>query len=179
MWVDRRKRLNFTRLKRQSQVKLLDDGRAAAAVPADQGDSGQGSQAPDAGLVAGVGAGEAGSPARRRPSVADAPPVPDWLPESQLEHAAPNAVALLTRVWGTAAATKALRALIFDSAGVARRWSPAALSELGLLCAVHGHRNHACACVLPDLSLLQRIHDRVHGRLPDGMEPWRDFFLAQ
>lgn len=67
-------------------------------------------------------------------------PVPEWLPESQLEHAAPSAVALLTRLWGTAAAAKALHVLVFDTGGMVRRWPTWVWPELEMLCGVQMQR---------------------------------------
>jgi hypothetical protein len=176
-------------------------------------------------------------PRAQRRGVTGPPSAPDWLPDAQLEHAAPKAVALLTRVWGTAGGAKALRALVLDGDGLVRRWPRAVWPELVLLCQVHaaaypappgtdavstvpdvsrlslietGYRHaverlvagwgsveaFAVVChdllfdhrgdrtgwpaeVWEDLVLLQRIHDRVHGRLPPGVQPWKSFFLDQ
>jgi hypothetical protein len=97
-------------------------------------------------------------------------PVPDWLPESQLEHAAPSAVALLTRLWGSAAAGKALHVLVFDGEGMVRRWPSWVWPELDMLCAVHTHRHAAktgapSAPVLASLPLLEKGYRHVVERL--------------
>jgi hypothetical protein len=115
---------------------------------------------------------EAAARNARRRSIADFEPVPDWLPESVLEHIAPRSVVLLTRVWGTLAAVNALRALLFDGDGIARAWPPPARKELELLCGIHD-RLHSADWVpgmprVPDLSQLSRLeteHRRVLDRL--------------
>lgn len=80
-------------------------------------------------------------------------PVPDWLPESQLEHAAPSAVALLTRLWDSAAAGRALHVLVFEDEGLVRRWPNWVWPELEMLCAVHA-QTHAPATQTPSASAL-------------------------
>jgi hypothetical protein len=111
----------------------------------------------------------------RRP-VSDIKEVPDWLPESQLEHAAPNAVALLTRVWGTPAAAKVLRALVFDGRRMARRWRPAVWGELALLCAVHRHLHPAAPGTggpqVPDVACLPLIETGYRHVLERLIKSW-------
>ena len=174
-------------------------------------------------------------PAQPAPAAvrSDARAAPDWLAECDLEHLAPAAAKLLTRVWGTPAAVKALRALLLDGDGLVRRLAPALWSELALLCRLHrlaypgcdaallpqvdsfalletayrhvlkrllaswgnveafavvhhdlvidyrGGRNGWPAEVWDDLVLLQHVHDRVFGPLPEGATPWNAFFLRE
>ncbi|MBK1631540.1 hypothetical protein CKO31_12455 [Thiohalocapsa halophila] len=97
-------------------------------------------------------------------------PVPDWLPESQLEHAAPSAVALLTRLWGGAAAGRALHVLVLDGEGMVRRWPSWVWPELDMLCAVHAYRlavrtGAPSTSVLASLPLLEKGYRHVVERL--------------
>lgn len=80
-------------------------------------------------------------------------PVPDWLAESQLEHAAPSAVALLTRLWDSVAAGRVLHVLVFEDEGLVRRWPNWVWPELEMLCAVHAHR-HAPVTQAPSANAL-------------------------
>ncbi len=56
---------------------------------------------------------------------------------SDLEEAAPHAIALLCRVWGKPEAARAFRALFLAADGRVRRWSPDAWAELVLLRNLH------------------------------------------
>jgi hypothetical protein len=146
----------FTFLKRPLQrgrlrVEPVPDESEVPAVPDGTTEDPQARPLPDRNRPA-------GAPHR---AVNDSQEVPGWLPESQLEHAAPNAVALLTRVWGTPAVAKALRALVFDGRGMARRWRPTVWAELALLCAVHRHLHTVSAgnagAQVPDVASLPLI----------------------
>ena len=154
-------------------------------------------------------------------------------PLCDLEQAAPHAIALLCRVWGTPEVGRALRALMLNDRGHVRKWRAEVWAELILLRNLHQylhpvpaptagalvdpgqfsvlevnfphvavrllkcwgnteafavvHRNLVIddrgnragwpEQVWDDLVLLQQVHDKVYGRLPEGAEPWKSFFL--
>lgn len=76
----------------------------------------------------------AGLPAQQR----SPGPTPDSVELlSDLEEAAPHAVALLCRVWGKPEAAWAFRALFLAPDGRVRRWSPDAWAELVLMRNLH------------------------------------------
>jgi|GEM_PF-1553379 len=150
-----------------------------------------------------------------------------------LEQAAPHAIALLCRVWGSPEVSRALHALMLNDRGHVRKWRSEAWAELILVRNMHqylhpvpaptagglvdpeqfsaievmfqhvaerlikcwgnveafavvhhdlviddrGNRAGWPEQVWDDLVLLQQIHDKAYGRLPEGAEPWNSFFL--
>ena len=85
---------------------------------------------------------------------------------SDLEEAAPHAIALLCRVWGEPEAARAFRAMFLAADGRVRRWSPDAWAELVLLRNLH-HSLYPCpapdaatalgAAVMPDPACIPEL----------------------
>lgn len=76
---------------------------------------------------------------------------------SVLEVLFPHVVQRLLRCWGNTEAFAVVHHdLVIDDRGGRAGWPEE---------------------VWDDLVLLQQVHDKAHGRLPEGAEPWKSFFL--